>query len=307
MKRCRGGKRLRKSAARIAAPKWMVIGLCVALVLSLMLPLAGNAIIPMAFAAEDSTGLCPHHKSHDESCGWQPAKKGSSNAHVHDENYGNAVLEVGTPSNVRDDAYRYTALEVGTPSNVRDDAWGSAEAQEGHPCMFLCEWCVTAWAWNDEESVLVWSDDIGAWGLGMPGASQEQPVTREILEELLPKAVTVQTATGSKTVDVTWDLSVIPEEGVWEKDCTLTAALPGEYVLTDGVPALKVLLALGGGEVYDLKAINVCTFIPRTGTTVYQDSDGMWSIDIRLPAGLSSQELAERVGQILPGQVRGYT
>lgn len=81
MKRYRGGKRLRKSAARITAPKWTVIG------------------------------LCPHHKSHDESCGWQPAKKGSSNAHVHDESSG------------------YTALEVGTPSNVEDNAGGSAEAQ----------------------------------------------------------------------------------------------------------------------------------------------------------------------------------
>lgn len=76
MKRWRGGKRLRKSAAQLTVPKWTAISLCAVLMLSLVLPLVGNGITPMAFAAEDSTGLCPHHKSHDESCGWQPAKGG---------------------------------------------------------------------------------------------------------------------------------------------------------------------------------------------------------------------------------------
>lgn len=354
MKRCRGGKRLRKSAAQIAAQKWMAAGLCAALVLSLV----GNAIAPIAFAAEGAAGLCPHHESHDESCGWRPAKEGSPCAHVHDESCGYTEPVEGTPCThvhdgacgytegaeevpcnmgctevdgdgniLHDPACAYTPAKEGTPcthehdetcgysepvegtpcTHVHDGACGFAEAEEEHPCAFLCEWCVTAWAWNDEEGLLTWSGDTGTWGLGLPGASREQPVTGEILEELLPRAVTVQTAAGPKTVDVTWDLSVIPEEGAWEGERTLTAALPGEYVLTDGVPALEVQLALGGGVVYADKTLNDCTFIPRTGTTVYQDStDGMWSIDIRLPADLSSQELAERVKQVLPERVSGH-
>lgn len=351
MIKCYGGKRLRKSAVQITTRRWMSIGLCAMLALSLM----GNAIAPTAFAAEDSAGLCPHHESHDESCGWQPARESSPCAHVHDESCGYTTPEEGTPCThehddtcgytegteeipcnmscteadgdgniLHDPACAYTPAREGTPcthehdetcgysapkegtpcTHVHDDSCGFAEVESS--CAFLCEWCITAWEWNDEEGALAWSEDTGMWGLGMPGASREHPVTREILEELLPRAVTVQTAVGSKTVDITWDLSVIPKEGVWEGDCTLTASLPGEYVLTEGVPALEVLLALGGGEVYDLRAINLCEFIPRTGTSVYQDANGMWSIDIRLPAGLSSQELAERVKQVLPSQVRGY-
>ena len=354
MKRRRGGKRLRKSAAQMAVQKWTAIALCAALALSLI----GNAVAPIAFAAEEPAGLCPHHERHDDSCGWQAAMEGTPCAHVHDGNCGYIAPEEGTPcahehdetcgyaegteeipcdmecaevdedgNLLHDLACAYTPAKEGTPcahqhdetcgysapvegvpcAHVHDDACGLVEEAEEHPCAFLCEWCVTAWEWNDEAGALVWNADAGTWGLGMSGVSREQPVTREILEELLPRTVTVQTAAGPKTADVTWDLGVISEEGAWEGDYTLTAALPGEYVLTGGVPALEALLELGGGEAMAVdKALNVCRFIPRTGTSVYQDTDGMWTIDIRLPAGLSPQELAERVKQILPEKVRGY-
>ena len=73
MKRRRGGKRLRKSAAQMAVQKWTAIALCAALALSLI----GNAVAPIAFAAEEPAGLCPHHERHDDSCGWQAAMEGT--------------------------------------------------------------------------------------------------------------------------------------------------------------------------------------------------------------------------------------
>ena len=69
-----------------------------------------------------------------------------------------------------------------------------------------------------------------------------------------PHSATVQTAVEFKSAELVWDLNQIPAEGVFQGTYTLTASLAdtpeGPYALVDGVPAMEVLVVLGGGEAY---------------------------------------------------------
>lgn len=118
----------------------------------------------------------------------------------------------------------------------------------------MCPLCVISWEWDDEEGLLVWSDETGSWALGVPGADEGLTVTRDILAELLPHSATVQTAVEFKSAELVWDLNQIPAEGAFQGTYTLTASLAdtpeGPYALVDGVPAMEVLVVLGGGEAY---------------------------------------------------------
>ena len=48
---------------------------------------------------------------------------------------------------------------------------------------------VLSWKWIDEEGYLVQDEETGVWGLGLPGTSKENPVTEQVLVELLPAQV----------------------------------------------------------------------------------------------------------------------
>ena len=166
-------------------------------------------------------GLCEHHAQHTDECGYAEATEGSPCTHVHTDEC-------------------YTTDENGEKilncQHVHDDSCGFKEASEGSPCAYECEICAAqddqadtadsggetseadaksveliSWEWVDEEGYLTKSD--GAWGIGVPGASEENPLTKEELEPMLPKQITGETADGENvTADVSWDLSAIPEE-----------------------------------------------------------------------------------------------
>ena len=129
---------------------------------------------------------------------------------------------------------------------------------------------VTSWNWVDPDGIL--QENGGVWGLGAAGASEENPLTREALLSLLPSQIEAETEAGEPvTLELTWDLSEVPEEGIWTGTISLAAALPEGYILAEGAAAPEVTLELGGGETYadsaNLQANTVEGISPQ-GTTI---------------------------------------
>ena len=205
----------------------------------------------------------------------------------------------------------YTPAEEGTPcTHVHDEACGGLAHTE--PCRYVCPWCVSGWEWEDGEDLLTWNGDANLWGLGLPGASPEEPVTREVLEALLPGSIAAQTPAGPASVGLSWDLSALPEEGAWEGSFTLRAALTGEYALTPEAPALEVLVELGGGEMLDEKRkfLNQWCFISRDGSKMEYDNNYQFHMTAALPelANLKRDEIINRLkDETLPQTIRGWT
>ena len=108
---------------------------------------------------------------------------------------------------------------------------------------------ISQWSWIDEDGIL--QEDNGVWGIGMPGASEENPLTQDALSAMLPSQVQAVTANGETvTLDITWDLSAIPAEGIWSGEQVFTASLPEGYQMADGVSGLSVTVQLGEAETY---------------------------------------------------------
>lgn len=279
--------------------QWWTRALALTLVFALVLPLGGQVA-----AREEVVGtLCVHHPEHTESCGYVAAQESAPCTHVHDESCGFAAPAESLPpeesAGPKETVEPVASGEPETPAepevsaepdsdalaeedqpplaaapeeiacgHVHDEACGYAEAREGQPCRFVCPWCVTDWQWEDAEDFLLWNEDAKLWGLSVPGADADNPVTGEMLGELLPKAITAQTAAGEESVSLTWELQTFPEEGAYQGSYTLTASLEGEYALTETASALSVLLDLGGGEMYDVKYkyVNQWSFANADGT-----------------------------------------
>ncbi len=202
-----------------------------------------------AEGGEKQADACPHE--HDGSC------FAIECAHVH----GEECLSLSCP-HVHDADCGYVGPSDGQPCSHEHDAdCGYAEAVEGRPCVHVCPLCagdaaytVTAWEWADEDGQLEWNGDVSMWSLGLPGACEENPVTADVLTQLLPGAVTALLADGSETVlDISWELSDFPEE-IFQGRWVLTAAVPEGYSLAGNVPELHVMLELGGAETYADKA-----------------------------------------------------
>lgn len=87
-----------------------------------------------------------------------------------------------------------------------------------------CPYCVAAWEWVDEQDALQESD--GIWVMEMPGVSQDNPLTHDALKERLPAQINATMGDKSETtLDLTWDLTGIPETGAVSGEYTLTASL----------------------------------------------------------------------------------
>lgn len=185
--------------------------LCVLMAFTLCVP-AAPAYAEEVPASQDGR-LCVHHPEHTADCGYAEAG-GQPCTHVH------------------------------------DGSCGYVEPVEGQPCKYDvngCPYCIVSWSWVDEQQVL--QQDGSVWGLGLPGVSEENPLTRKALLELLPVKVKAIADDGSeKELELSWDLGTIPEAGAASGDYSITAKLPGDYSLAAGTQALSVLLQLGGAE-----------------------------------------------------------
>lgn len=116
------------------------------------------------------------------------------------------------------------------------EACGYAAPGEESPCSYGvngCAYCVVSWEWPEDQQILTESD--GNWGLALPGASENNPVTRDNLGDLLPDQITAVTDSGeSLPLEISWDLTALPESGAWEGEYILTADLvDGDYALTE--------------------------------------------------------------------------
>lgn len=151
-----------------------------------------------------------------------------------------------------DCSYR-PAVEAQPCTHVHDETCGYSEGTPGTPCSYAengCPYCIVSWTWVDEQELFTEVD--GKWGVGLPGVSDNNPLTREALEELLPKQINATADNGETVIlDIKWDLSEIPEKGATSGDYTITASLADTaYSLTDDAVALTATIQLGGAETY---------------------------------------------------------
>lgn len=151
-----------------------------------------------------------------------------------------------------DCSYR-PAVEAQPCTHVHDETCGYSEGTPGTPCSYAengCPYCIVSWTWVDEQELFTEVD--GKWGMGLPGVSDNNPLTREALEGLLPKQINATADNGETVVlDIKWDLSEIPEKGATSGDYTITASLADTaYSLTDDAVALTATIQLGGAETY---------------------------------------------------------
>lgn len=151
-----------------------------------------------------------------------------------------------------DCSYR-PAAEAQPCTHVHDETCGYSEGTPGTPCSYAengCPYCIVSWTWVDEQELFTEVD--GKWGMGLPGVSDNNPLTCEALEGLLPKQINATADNGETVVlDIKWDLSEIPEKGATSGDYTITASLADTaYSLTDDAVALTATIQLGGAETY---------------------------------------------------------
>lgn len=99
-------------------------------------------------------GLCPHHTTHDEDCGYEAAVEGVDCTHVHDEScgYAEAQAEVPCDKNCTDtdndgeinhaEGCAYQPAVAESPCNhSHDDDCEYVAATSGSPCTFVCNLC----------------------------------------------------------------------------------------------------------------------------------------------------------------------
>ncbi len=131
-----------------------------------------------------------------------------------------------------------------------------SEESPGHPCEYVCKICgpvqtVSRWEWIDEEEFLAQDEEQRIWVLALPGAGPDNPLTQELLDEMLPSQIQAELTDGpEKSLTLIWDYSALPGFPLWEGVYTLTPRLPKGYELEPDVPVLSVRLELGGAELY---------------------------------------------------------
>lgn len=216
-------------------------------------------------AEPEYDGFCVHHPAHTAECGYGEAVKGQPCTHVHDEScgYAEAVEEIPCDMECPDvdgdgiadhiDGCAYRPAAEGSPcTHTHDETCGYVEASEASPCTYAvngCPYCVVSWEWVDDQQLLTRLED--GWGMGLPGAGEDNPLTREAVAKLLPGAITAMTHSREEvTLEISWDMTALPEESIPDGDYSLTAALPEAYALTDEAEALAATLQVGGAETY---------------------------------------------------------
>lgn len=277
----------------------------------------------------EGTG-CTHE--HDETCGYNKSDPDSSCTHEHDGNCGYEEVTIeGTDCTHEHDGncgYKEPAAdEKHGCMHEHDETCGYEEPSEGSPCRFVCRICeneiadkknidiiitdisktIVSWTW--ETDCLIQDEASGIWGLGMPGASEEMPVTSTLLtEEYLPGEITAVMGDDSRqTLPLIWTFGELPADGAYEGNYTLSASVAEDYVLSENAPALEVLLELGGGEMYadNAKYLNQWSFIARDGSKVEPNELTAAIEDL---SSRSRDEIIQWLEDtVLPVRIRGWS
>lgn len=165
---------------------------------------------------------------------------------------------------------------------------GAGGEKPGTPCSYAengCPYCITEWTWVDPEEMLVEMD--GSWGMGMPGVSADTPLTRDELSTMLPTQINATADNGdTQTLDITWDLTAIPEEGATGGDYTITASLADDtYALTEDAAPLTVTLQLGASTDTDKTETDTDTTEDTEEPAADTSSENGVALYTELPSG----------------------
>lgn len=271
-------------------PKTIRQFLYVVMALALILTSVPTSAVGMP--DQPAEGLCIHHPAHDDACGYREGTQEQPCTHVHDDacGYREATVEVpcdmgcadtngdGAIDHVEGCAYR-PAVEAQPCGHVHDAACGYAAPENGSPCAYAqtgCPYCVQAWTWADPWGALTQAEQ--GWVLALPGISPEQPLTRDAAASLLPAQINATLQNGQPApLDLSWDLSAIPEAGAAAGEYPVLASLADPtYALPQG-DALSITIQAGGAQTYALEmptgeppyAGHIVQGISPLGTTIH--------------------------------------
>lgn len=259
--------------------------------LAMVLVFTSGGVSVLADETDDqayTAGLCEHHPEHTDDCGYDEAAgtpctyecgicgSDASDGEKTDQNGSGQNTGSEDGENTEDTSEDTTSGGAATAGDTADKTGTDETANAA---------MITDWSWIDEDGILQEND--GVWGIGVPGASEDDPLTQDALLEMLPKQINATLSDGSDvTIDLTWDLSAIPEEGVWSGDYTVSANVDGTYSVSEDVPALQVTVTAGGGENYaseDNLANGRVEGISPQGTTI--NVFDYWQTDATEPDG----------------------
>ena len=262
------------------------------MLMALILCLASVPAAAVDGAARPTEGLCIHHSAHDAACGYQEGTPAQPCNHVHDAacGYREPIGEVpcdqgcadadgdGAIDHVEGCAYR-PAQEAQPCNHVHDAACGYQAAGTASPCAYAqagCPYCVRAWDWVDPLGALTQAEQ--GWVLALPGVGPEQPLTRDAAASLLPAQINATLQNGQPaSLDLSWDLSAIPEAGAAAGEYPVLASLADPtYALPQG-DALSITIQAGGAQTYALEmpsgeppyADHIVQGISPLGTTIH--------------------------------------
>ena len=262
------------------------------MLMALILCLASVPAAAVDGAARPTEGLCIHHPAHDAACGYQEGTPAQPCNHVHDAacGYREPIGEVPCDQGCADAngdgqidhaagcAYR-PAQEAQPRNHVHDAACGYRAAGTASPCAYAqagCPYCVRAWDWVDPLGALTQAEQ--GWVLALPGVGPEQPLTRDAAASLLPAQINATLQNGQPaSLDLSWDLSAIPEAGAAAGEYPVLASLADPTYALPQEDALSIILQAGGAQTYALEmpygeppyADHIVQGISPLGTTIH--------------------------------------
>lgn len=234
------------------------------MLMALILCLASVPAAAVDGAARPTEGLCIHHSAHDAACGYQEGTPAQPCTHVHDAacGYREPIGEVPCDQGCADAdgdgqidhaagcAYR-PAQEAQPCNHVHDAACGYQAAGTASPCAYAqagCPYCVRAWDWVDPLGALTQAEQ--GWVLALPGVGPEQPLTRDAAASLLPAQINATLQNGQPaSLDLSWDLSAIPEAGAAAGEYPVLASLADPTYALPQEDALSIILQAGGAQI----------------------------------------------------------
>lgn len=262
------------------------------MLMALILCLASVPAAAVDGAARPTEGLCIHHSAHDAACGYQEGTPAQPCTHVHDAacGYREPIGEVPCDQGCADAdgdgqidhaagcAYR-PAQEAQPCNHVHDAACGYQAAGTASPCAYAqagCPYCVRAWDWVDPLGALTQAEQ--GWVLALPGVGPEQPLTRDAAASLLPAQINATLQNGQPaSLDLSWDLSAIPEAGAAAGEYPVLASLADPTYALPQEDALSITIQAGGAQTYALEmptgeplyADHIVQGISPLGTTIH--------------------------------------